>query len=468
MKRVLIAMASVAAVLMLLAGSCNGAFPPATWKKGDEVQIFNHSFDEEYWTAPDVDYNDSHGTTAEFSASYVNSNHVQAFLFALNKVTNENGTVVAPFQLFGMHYFTPQNREVFIGSVFAFMMAFNDTYNGTGPGQNNLPDPGNEKVYYIIPFGAEKAVGGTYTPETTVIPVTKLGNGHYKFGIQYKNLYAFVVENWLASLIWSTGMIAKFSELTVTYEVLIDEETGEVKAESWYTIGQVSELWMIIFGVPIKVADPHVLGPTMDLAVVHFATVFTSKYQGAYGNTSGKSFDTGITENLEEDISIKIGNDGERAMKIGTRGTFDVINEDTGTKLKTAQPAYNAIVSANALDLTLLWTQLGFAGGLMSIFAYAMSKDVQGIYTGPKDLCDHGLNPWNPKGFFAKPLWYGVTFPGWNDYRIEHDPVYTAYANMNPQTTTENAKISPGATVAILVVVAVAVVAVVVIIARRR
>lgn len=461
MKAAITVLVSIALSLVLVGNA--SAFPPATWQKGDEQAIFGHSFQEEYWTNESVQAKSPEGDNVTFSASYVNYHDVQAFLLSLNMVQNANGTGTVPFQLFGLHYRTPDNREVFIASVLAFLMVFDDTYNGTGPGQNGLPDPGHENVSYVIPFGVSKVLNGTYVPEANVLPVQKLGEGHYRFGMQYKNMYAFVTPNFLASALLRTGFIAKFSELTVNYDVTMDNTTGEVKAESYYTIGQVSELWLLLLGIPIPM-DPHSLPATMGLSVVHFVTVFTSKYVGPAGNTTGNTINTGITAPLGEDIVLKVGDNGERAMKIGTRGTFDVINESSGQVLMSNQPAMSAIVSAQAVDLLLVAWQLGFAAGAMSIFAYALSDYVQSKYTGPLDLEQRSLAPGNADGFNARPLWYAVSFPGWNDYRIVHDPVYTAYTDMNVGTKSVN----PAAGLLVLVLIIVVVAAVVVLATRRR
>jgi hypothetical protein len=427
MKRELIAALSIAICVMVAVNA--SAFPPATWNDGDEQQLFGHTFQEEYWTNASIKVQAENKVNLTFSASYVNYGDAQAFLLSLNMIENENGTGTFPYQFFGMHYYTPEDREVFIGAVFAFLMAFDDTYNGTGPGSNGLPDPGNENVYYVIPFGAASLINATYVPQVNVIPVQKLGPGHYRFGIQYQNLYAIVSQNFVASMIYASGWVAKFSELKVVYDISMDNETGELKAETFYTLGQVTELWAILFGIPIKV-KPHDIPDTMGISVVHFMTVFTSKYIGAAGNSSGYAINPDLNTALDDDIVLKVGDDGERAMRIGTRGTFDLINESSGAVIRADQDALNAIVSAKAVDLLLVAWQLGFATGTMSVFAYAMSDYVQSHYSGPWDLANKSLVPQNKQGFNANPLWYAVSFPNWDGYRVEHDPVYTAYTNM--------------------------------------
>src|SRR4030042_3055214 len=227
------------------------AFPPVTWQDGDEAAVFGPPFEEEHWTNSSIEVQNAAKDNLTFSASYVNYEDVQAFLLCLNMVENKNGTGTVPLQLFGLHYATPENREVFIGAQLAFLMVFNDTYNGTGPGKNGLPDPGHEDVSYVVPFGVGAALGGEYLPETHVRAAQKLGEGHYRFGIQYLNLYAFVSPNFLASALFRTGWIAKFSELTVDYEITMDNTTGVVKAETWYTIGKGTGLCGGVLGIPI-------------------------------------------------------------------------------------------------------------------------------------------------------------------------------------------------------------------------
>lgn len=460
MKRALIVIASIASCLLLMSNA--SAFPSSTWHAGDEVAMLGHSFEEEYWTNESIPVKSDNNDNLTFSASYVNSSGVQAFLLALNKVENANGTGTIPLQLFGMHYTTPEGREVFIASVFAFLMVFDDTYNGTGAGMNGLPDPGNENISYVVPFGVAALVNATYVPETNVLPVEKLGEGHFRFGVQYLNQYAIVTPNFIGSMTYRTGWLAKFSELSVTYEVTVNNETGEVTAESWYTIGQVTELWLFILGIPIKV-NPKDIPDTLGLSVVHFVTTFTSKYKGVAGNTSGKTFNPNINKPVGEDIVLKIGEDNERAMKIGTRGTFDLINESNDAIVKNDEPANCGIVAANMVDLLLVGWQLGFAAGAMSVFAYALSEDIQAKYAGPMDLANRSINPGNSQGFNANSFWYGVAFPKWNGYRVEHDPVYTAYTNIAESQANDpnaNARMGVLVLIAIIAVVAVVVVAI--------
>jgi hypothetical protein len=385
------------------------------YQDGDEVEVLGHSFDEEYWTSSVS--NVTNNNTVTFSVSYVNSSDVQVFLVALKDIVGENGgRGVLPYQLFGMHYFTPKGREVFIGAVFAFLMAYNDT-NG-----NNIQDPGNEDVFYIIPFGLGDD-NGSYTPTTTVHEVEKLGDGHYKFGITYTNLFAKIVAGndpggFLLSLLLPIYH-AKFSEFTVMYDITIDDDTGELKAETYYTIGQVEVIRFL--GIPVDPQD--VLTEDWGISAVHYVSVFASWFQFQDAET-GHEINTGITAPAEN-ISIKVGDSEDRAFDIGYRGTYDLLNESTSppTKVEGGKNAYNIILQARLSDLALIAWQAKFSTGLFSLLAYALSDNIQEEYSSPQDLRQRW---WQNYAHSAK-LWYAVSFPNWKGLRVEHDPTYTAY-----------------------------------------
>jgi hypothetical protein len=324
-----------------------------------------------------------------------------------------------------MHYYTPSGKEVFLGAVFAFLMAFNDTYT-TGSG-NGLPNPGDEDVYYVLPFGvAHDYENSSYPPSATAIPAQKLGEGHYKFGISYKNLYAKIISgNSLGEFWWSAVLplyIARFSELTVTYEITVDAAAHTATAETFYTIGEVQDLW--VWGVR---TDPHNLSTNFGLAAVHYGTIFTSDYtvEDANGTTIGANFDGPVGDNL----SLRIGG-SERFAKIGFRGTYDLLDEQsdgTTTTVSSGNQALNAIVRARAPDRALVAWQHGMSADIFSVFAYGTSANVRAAYSSPQDLLNRGS-----ANFTGSRFWYAVSFPHFQGYRIVHDPTYEAYYGEPP------------------------------------
>lgn len=447
-KGILTAVLALAAAAMV---SSSAVAAPSTWHTGDEAAWTGHTFAEEYWTA-DIRNETADGANVTFSASWVDAGSVEAFLIAFKEWEKNGSKATLPYQLFGMHYFSPEGNEVFLGAVFAFLMAFNDTYT-TGSGEG-LPNPGNEDVYYVLPFGvAHDYMNAAYPPEVSAINATKLGEGHYKFGISYKNLYAKIIgansvgEFWLSALL--PIYIMRFSELTVTYEIRVDAAAHTASAETFYTIGEIQELW--IWG---QQADPHNLSSNFGIAAVHYGVVFTSDYtvENATGVEVGPNFD-GETDSL----TLKIG-DHERFAKIGFRGTFDLLDEQSDgstTTVSTDNTAYNAIVKARATDTALVRWQHGLSADIFSVFAYATSEHVRGDFSSPQELRTRG-----DANFTGQRFWYAVSFPHFGGYRVVHDPTYEAYYS-DPAAQTPRRGLLPGfeAPLALAAVASVAIVA---------
>ena len=128
-----------------------GAQPPGQWSPGMERHFFGHTFSEQSWTNDSIFFESEENETVQFIASYLNYNEgegtFQAMLIALGIIENENGTrSTLPYQLFGLHFTTKEGRDVFAGSLLAFLFGFNDTDH------NGVPSPG-ENRFFIIPYG---------------------------------------------------------------------------------------------------------------------------------------------------------------------------------------------------------------------------------------------------------------------------------------------------------------------------
>ena len=245
----------------------------SAWEPGDEEEIFGHTFEEEYWTNDSIHVETATGN-ASLTTSYVHVDEFSAFLIAFNRIfSNDSGTdkeIIMPYQLFGMHFKTPENQEVFIGAIFAFLMVHNETF-----GNNDLPDVGNEPAWYIVPFSTD-IPWADVTPDVEAIPAEKLGENHYRFGMRYTNLSARVVSANSPLAFWITLAVPiltiLFSELIIEYDIRIDD-SGEVHAETLYTIGQVTRArWWLQ-----EDTDPSsIIVDSMKISAVHYLSIFTS------------------------------------------------------------------------------------------------------------------------------------------------------------------------------------------------
>jgi hypothetical protein len=440
-----LALALTSLTVMILLVSPASAIPPDSFTDADAMEKFGHDFEEEYWTAPDV-RSEHKGGEASFAVSYAQYKSTDAFLVAFNNYTKDGKVGTLPYQLFGLHYYTPLGQEVLIGAILAFLIAFNDTHNGDQPGQNGLPDPGHDPIYYIIPFGiGETLAEEDYAPIIEPMQAKKMGEGHYRFGQTYRNLYAKIIgaNNPLETLLSAAFPLymAKFSELTIEYDIKIDEANGEITAETFYTIGEVSKLW--VWGVDTPIED--VLTENWGLAAVHYVVTFVSKlaFQAA---ESKADLATNVTQVLDEDLDIRVGNDEERAFTIGHRGQYDIIDEGTGTPISENQDAMALILQSRGVDYLLIAWQAAFSLDVFCTASWAISDSLQSQYASPKALWQLGRFT-----FWAAPVWYATSFPGWQGNRIVHDPTYTCYADVAYKPEDDDGRVPGfGAAVALL------------------
>ncbi|UCC92701.1 MAG: hypothetical protein JSW25_08560, partial [Thermoplasmata archaeon] len=147
----------------------------------------------------------------------------------------------------------------------------------------------------------------------------------------------------------------------------------------------------------------------------------------------------------------------------GHRGVYDLIDEATGTKIRENQDAVALSLQARLADALLVAWQAGFSLDVFCTAAWAVSDNLQNTYVGPQAL-------WNAARFtffVAPPLWYATSFPGWQGYRIEHDPTYTGYADVDYVETVPDEPRTPGFT-GLLMLTAIAIPTVIYFVLGRR
>jgi hypothetical protein len=407
---------------------------PTTWNQGDEYALVGHTFSEEYWMNGSMILHENATERTTLAVSYLNTSGVEAFLVAVNNHTDKttNTSVTIPYQMFGMHYLTNNSQEVFITANLAFLFAYFDDYNGTSDNSTGqkLPDPGNEDFYYVYPFGVE-AENQTFQTKVEPHPVVKNGWGDYTFKITYHNMTAKVVPyaagipgillQW-----WLPLLFCRFSELTFEYHIQMDNQTGEVTAETFYTIGQVTDVWFL--GIHYEgVAATEIFNDTRwTIGAAHFVNILTSNYNVTNQNNQTHDISAGTTDFMDDNLTIVVGADRERAFDLDFRGSFNLYNESDNDALVASNlPAYNLLLQPRPAAIFLLLWQIPFSIEVFSIFAYSHSTQMQSTFSGPRQMVQNGVGQ-----FDAARLWYVVEFPGWLGYKVVHDPTYTAHVNL--------------------------------------
>jgi len=411
----------------------------SAWTAGDEEAIFGHTFEEEYWTNDSLFIEGDTGN-GSLTASFVNVGDFQAFLIAFNEFNHTDGTqMIAPYQLFGMHFITPGNQEVFIGAIFAFLLVHNETY-----GNNQLPDMGTGKdsAWYVVPL-ANSTTWPEYTPSVVPIPAAKIADNHYRMGMHYYNLTCRIVDAnnplgfWLSLALPILEVV--ISELTIQYDIVI-EATGEVHAESLYTIGQVQKLKY--FGV--EKPPSEMIISSMEVSAVHFMSVFASEYS-VVGTTDGNTIvPPTSTTPMDDNITIQVGATHERAFDLGFGREYNLINETTDAVVSSGLTALNTLLGVRLGDLILVLWQAPLSAWIFAHMAYGLSTQLQSTYATVNAMVNN-VNT----AFTNTNWWYAVTFPTWNGLRVEQDPVYVAYTSLGVA-----ADDSGGGFIALLLIVA--------------
>ncbi|TFG32915.1 hypothetical protein EU528_01805 [Candidatus Thorarchaeota archaeon] len=393
----------------------------SAWSSGDELAVFGHTFTEEYWTNDSLMVEGTHGN-GSLTASFVHVGDFDAFLIAFNEFNHTDGTkMIAPYQLFGMHFITPGNEEVFIGAIFAFLMVHNETF-----GSNQLPDLGTGKdpAWYVVPL-ADNTLFPGYEASVEPIPATKLSDNHYRMGMHYYNLTCRIVDAnnplgfWLSLALRLLEVV--ISELTIQYDIIIDEVTGEVHAETLYTIGEVKELKHLGVSRP----PSEYIIDSMEISAVHFLSIFASEYS-VVGSTDGNTIAAPTnTTPMVDNVTIEVGDSGERAFDIGFGRSYDLVNETTSTVVNSSLTAINTLLGVRLSDLILILWQAPLSGWLFAHMAYGLSTQLQSTYATVGGMVNN-VNT----AFTNTNWWYAVTFPTWNGLRVQQDPVYVAYSNL--------------------------------------
>jgi hypothetical protein len=240
--------------------------------------------------------------------------------------------------------------------------------------------------------------------------------------------------------------------LTIQYDIVI-EASGEVHAESLYTIGQVKEL--NLWGIEQEPSD--IINENMEISAVHFMSIFASEYS-VVGTTSGNTIASPTdTTPMDENVTIRVGDSDERAFDIGFGRNYDLINETSDTVVNSSLTALNTLLGVRLSDLVLILWQAPLSGWLFAHMAYGLSTQMQSTYANVAAMVNN-VNT----AFTNTNWWYAVTFPTWNGLRVEQDPVYTAYTDL-AVTTTDTPE---GGIFGLILIVGV--IAVIIVLIRRR
>jgi hypothetical protein len=426
---------------------------------------------------------------AYLNLAYVNVSGLQMLSAGLFNITDEENVLTIPIQTTMMHYRSRDGlKDVVTASSFVMLMAFNET---TDTLFDQSPDK-NDTLYASFSLGYDLSeFFGNSTPDlnskTEVIPLTSTSDGLvWTWGMKYTNLAALW---WKPSIDPNNPVrdprpiaLTIYDELTFTYELEINPETGEATLSMNYVIGKMRDLWVfwwLIF-LPVTVHYNATGCYRLNGQQISEETIYdfirnqgikmsTVNFQGtvildhsAYFESSGAN----VQDNevvVDDSLIEAFADDGEKILDADftTKESYKLFNY-------TLDPTENIYETYQTTTRTCKIA--GFARNpifavhtsLMRLIPVVLASIHPELYEQAKD---HLLDM-NYADYF-----YLTAYPEYSGYRIEHDPTLTAYCHL---TTTEPLPEEPapsggiGALIIVAALAIVIIVAVIFVIRKRR
>ncbi|MFC1487420.1 hypothetical protein ACFLRN_07035 [Thermoproteota archaeon] len=379
---------------------------------------------------------------------YVNSSGLQVLSAGLFNITDEENTITIPIQTTMMHYKSRDGlKDVVTASSFVMLMAFNET----GDTFFEMSPDETDTLYASFSLGYDlddlfEDSKPDLNSKTEVIPLTSSSDGLvWTWGIRYTDLGA---------LWWKTSIdpdnpardpraiaLTVYDELTFTYELEIDPETGEATLSMNYTIGKIRNLWifwwLLVIPIPFhynstgcyrlngqqistETIHDFIHNQGIQMSIVNFQGTVILDHT-AYFESQGTNVQN--EEVIVDDSEIEtFADDGEKILvsNFTTKASYNLFNytlDPTETSYETYQTrtrtskitgfAHNPIFAVHT--------------SLMRFIPTVMASIDPELYTQAKD---HLLDM-NYADYF-----YITSYPEYGGYRIEHDPSITAYCNL--------------------------------------
>ncbi|MCW4015948.1 MAG: hypothetical protein NWF06_06230 [Candidatus Bathyarchaeota archaeon] len=385
---------------------------------------------------------------AYLNLAYMNISGLQVLSAGLFNITDEENAFTLPIQTTMMHYTSRDGlKDVVTASSFVMLMAFNetgDTIFDQSPDMNDTLYASFSLGYDLDEFFDDSKPD--LNSKTEVIPLTSSSDGLvWRWGMKYTDL---------AALWWNTSIdpdnpkndirpvaLTVYDELTFTYKLTIDPETGEATLSTNYTIGKMRDLWVfawfIIFPftthynatghyrlngqqISTETINDFLYTQGIKMSTVNFqATVILD--HTAYFESQGANVQD--TEVLLDDSSIEtFADDGEKILEADftTKETYNLFNS-TFDPTETIYETYPT--TTRTCKIAGFATNAIFAvhTSLMRLIPTVMASIDPELYAQAKDhLLDMSYADY----------FYVTSYPEYGGYRIEHDPTITAYCDL--------------------------------------
>ena len=419
--------------------------------------------------------------------TYVNKSGMQMLYAGLCNVSFAGAYVTLPMQTVMLHYKTQNNsRDVIVSSSFVMLMGFNDTEQSLFP---DSPDR-NDNLWASVSIGFnfqnwfKNVTFPSLCSKSAIYPLKKSDDGlTWTWGMRYTNLTAIWYRTFISednhTYVKRPHVITTYDELSFNYTLEIKPDENKAVLRQDHTIGRIRDLWHF-WGWPLipfynhynssgcyrygkKISNETVYDfldtHQIKMSIIDFQNSVTLEQETYCETPNGENV---TDKDLEVDSTISTYcEDGERIFDadFGVKDTYKLYNY-TADPTETSYDTYEAVTRTCEIDG--IARNEGLLEGPRNVLRYlplTIAHVDSGLYEKAKDSI---TNMTKAKYFYI------ISYPHYSGFRIEHDPVYTAYiAGTPPSTEEEGIQILPWGFVA-LVVIAVVLIAVVVAAVKLR
>jgi hypothetical protein len=411
-------------------------FTEESWSKALDLMQYAREHAEEHGRSPPPE-----DWSADLRLNYVNLHGVKLLYAGFEGATFDRFNLTVPLQSFVESFRTRDGLDAVTASTFLMVLAYNETEGSLFP---DSPDR-NDLLWGAFNIGRDltEFFGGDAPSRLSggveVTPLTHSEDKHeWEWGMTYTNLTAV----WWALELdedepgYSRIPVAfcVYDELSFDYRLIFDPVDGEADLHLSYTIGEMRDLWILqwkgilpmllhysddgcYLGRNIKLSNETIYDflreNRIEISLVMFQrniVVDHSTSSAADGeNVTDASVDVSST-------SIETVSDtGEKIFEIdfGAKDTYNLHNSTSGVT-----SVHDAVTRTSEIE------------------SYARNPVIE-VQTSLLRFLPYVIKGMAPEGFQGKAdellnvtrvdYLYATSYPVFEGYRIEHDPVLTAF-----------------------------------------
>ena len=385
-----------------------------------------------------------------------------------------------PMQTFIMHYKTEnKSRDALVSSSFLMLLAFNDTEYSLYPDSPDRND--NLWASVSLGFNLQQLFPNVTFPslcsKTEIYPLKSSDNGYtWTWGMKYTNLTALWWRTYISpdNHTYNSRPFAltTYDELTFNYTLTIDPSTHKATLSENYVIGKMRDLWIFWgwFILPLynhynatgcyrynhKISNETIYQfierNQIKMSIIEFQNSILLDHK-TICLADGKN----VTDNevfISNTTVSTYSDDGERIFdtSFGAKETYKLYNY-TADPTESSYEVYKALTRTVQIDGIAKNKVLNTHKNILKYIPLFIAHMHPQMLQKAKE---------NIGNITRANYLYVISYPNYSGYRIEHDPIYTAYITAEAASQNQAGKYIIIATVVIIAVLAIA------IIARRR